>query len=217
MNSKFYNLPLDRQKQIINGALKVFSDSSYRQASTIDIAREAGISKGLLFYYFKNKKELYLYLYEYCVNMTVEELEKNRVPEERDFFEMLLHSQGSKCRLMKEHRCIYDFIVRVYQESDKEITEEIAKYTGPLIEDNFKYFLERVDKRKFKEGVDVELLLQSLNWCADGFMRSALNSNKSIDEIDKEFRKILKLYKQNFYKENIKCITVNMETEKIIQ
>jgi len=139
LNSKFYNLPLDRQKQIINGALKVFSDSSYRQAPTIDIAREAGISKGLLFYYFKNK-----------------------------------------------------------------------------IEDNFKHFLERVDKSKFREGVDVALLLQSLNWCADGFMRSALNSNKSIDEIDKEFRKIFELYKENFYKEGIKCTTVNTETEKII-
>jgi len=86
VNNKFYNLPLDRQKQIINGALKVFSASNYRQASTIDIAREAGISKGLLFHYFKNKKELYLYLYEYCANLAVDELEKNRDSEETDFF-----------------------------------------------------------------------------------------------------------------------------------
>jgi AcrR family transcriptional regulator len=78
MNNKFYNLPQDRQKQIINGALKVFSASSYHQASTIDIAREAGVSKGLLFHYFNNKKELYLYLYEYCINLGANELEKNR-------------------------------------------------------------------------------------------------------------------------------------------
>ncbi|MBP0955070.1 MAG: TetR family transcriptional regulator [Oscillospiraceae bacterium] len=31
-----------------------------------EIAEEAGISKSLLFYYFRNKKELYLYLLKLC-------------------------------------------------------------------------------------------------------------------------------------------------------
>jgi hypothetical protein len=97
-----------------------------------------------------------------------------------------------------------------------EIMEEIVKFSKPFIEDNFKQFMERVDMGKFKEGVDVPLLFQSLQWCADGFMRSALNSNKSIDEIDREFTKILELYKKNFYKEAFICITTNMETEKTI-
>jgi len=82
------------------------------------------------------------------------------------------------------------------------------------MEDNYRQFLERVDTSKFKESVDVPLLLQSLQWCSDGFMRSALNNN-SIDEIDKEFTKILELYKRNFYEEEIACITMNTETEKI--
>ena len=215
MNNKFYKLPLDRQKQIINGALKVFSASNYRQTSTIDIAREAGISKGLIFHYFKNKKELYLYLYDYCVCLTFNELEKNRDSEETDFFELLLHSQRLKCKLMKEHRYLYDFVVKVYLENDIEIIEEIAQYAKPLIEDNYRQFLEKVDTSKFKEDVDVLLLFQSLQWCSDGFMRSAINNNKSIDEIDQEFIKILELYKQNFYKEGITCITMNTETEKI--
>jgi AcrR family transcriptional regulator len=114
LNNKFFSLPSDRQKQIINGALKVFSSSSYRQASTIDIAREAGISKGLLFHYFNNKKELYLYLYKYCTDLAASELDKNRDPKERDFFNIILRSQRIKCKLMKEYRYIYDFVVKVY-------------------------------------------------------------------------------------------------------
>lgn len=217
MNEKFFNLPLHRQNQIINGAIKVFSASSYRQTSTIDIAREAGISKGLLFHYFNNKKELYLYLYKYCVELVFSVLENNRNLEERDFFDLLLYSQRIKCKLMKEHRYIYDFIVKVYMENDIEIQEEIAKYSKPLIEDNYRQFIERVDAGKFKEDVDIPLLFQTLQWCSDGFMRSALNSNKSIDEIDKEFTKVLELYRKNFYKEEFKCIMTNMETEKIPQ
>lgn len=57
MNEKFFELSQERQNQIINGALKIFSKSSYYQTSTLEIAKEAGISKGLLFHYFKNKKE----------------------------------------------------------------------------------------------------------------------------------------------------------------
>jgi hypothetical protein len=117
---------------------------------------------------------------------------------------------------MKEHRHIYDFIVKVYMEKEEEITKEIAQYSKPVIEDNFRQFFKRIDKSKFMEGVDIPLLFQSLQWCADGFMREALNNNKSIDEIDNEFTKILELYKNNFYKEDSLCITMNTETEKTI-
>ena len=200
MNNKFYNLSQDRQNQIINGALKVFAASNYHQASTLDIAKEAGISKGLIFHYFDNKKELYLHLYKYCVDLVSNELEKDKDSSETDFFEILLHSQRCKCKLMKEHRYIYDFVVKVYLEKDIELVEEIAIYSKLFIADNFRQFFERIDTSKFREGVDIPLLFQSLQWCADGFMRSALNSNRSIDEIDEEFAKVLELYKRNFYK-----------------
>jgi AcrR family transcriptional regulator len=217
MNEKFFKLSQERQRHIINSALKVFSKSSYYQTSTLEIAREAGISKGLLFQYFKNKKELYLFLYEYCVNLVIDEIEKNRNMEATDFFEILLQSQKLKCKLMKEYRYIYGFIVRVYLENDEEVTDDIARFSEPFINDNYRLFFEKIDSRKFREGVDIQLLFQSLQWCAEGFMRSALNTNKSIDEMDLEFAKILELYKQNFYKEEFVCTTTNTESEKTIQ
>lgn len=217
MNEKFFELPRERQRQIVNGALKVFSMSSYYQTSTLEVAREAGISKGLLFHYFKNKKELYLFLYEYCVNLLLGELEKNKNMEETDFFKILLQSQKLKCKLMKEYRYIYEFIVKVYMETDKEVTGDIAGFSKPLINDNYRHFFDRIDAKKFREGVDIPLLFQSLQWCADGFMRSALRVNKSLDEIDLEFEKILELYKQNFYREEFLCTTMNTEKGKTIQ
>jgi len=217
MNEKFFKLPKEKQEQIINSALKIFSQSSYYQTSTIEISREAGISKGLLFFYFKNKKELYLFLYEYCVNLVLGEMKQNRDMEETDFFEILQNSQTLKCKLMKKYRYIYEFIVRVYKENDKEVIEDIVRVSEPLVNDNYKSFFERIDTNKFRDGVDIPLLFQSLQWCADGFMRSALSNNMSIDEIDLEFTKVLKLYKQNFYREEIICTTTNMETGKTIQ
>jgi len=217
MNEKFFKLPKERQRQIINGALKVFSQSSYYKTSTLEIAKEAGISKGLLFHYFKNKKELYLFLYEYSVNLVLSEFERNRNIKETDFFEILLKSQRLKCKLMKEYRYLYEFIVKVYLETDEEVTGEIARFSKPLIDENHRNFLKKIDAEKFREGVDIPLLFQSLQWCADGFMRSALTSDKSIDEINLEFTKVLELYKQNFYKGEFICTTMNMEKGKTIQ
>ncbi|GFP76446.1 TetR/AcrR family transcriptional regulator [Clostridium fungisolvens] len=217
MNEKFFKLPQERQNQIINSALKVFSKASYYQTSTLEIAREAGMSKGLLFYYFKNKKELYLFLYEYCVKLSLKEIDENRSVEERDFFEIIMKSQRLKCKLMKKYRYIYEFIVKVYKESDEEVIEDIARFSEPLINNNYNNFFEKIDRKKFREGVDIPLLFQSLQWCADGFMRNALNSNKTIDEIDLEFSKILEMYKQNFYKEEFACTTMNTEIGKTTQ
>ena len=51
MNGKFFDLNKEKQDRMINAALKVFAINGYRHASTDEIVREAGISKGLLFHY----------------------------------------------------------------------------------------------------------------------------------------------------------------------
>ena len=61
MNEMFFRLPEEKQQRIINAGIEVFSNHEYKRASTDEIARKAGISKGLLFHYFHNKKSFYLY------------------------------------------------------------------------------------------------------------------------------------------------------------
>ena len=56
MNQKFFELNEEKRLAIINAGLEVFSKNDYKHALTADIAAKAGISKGLLFYYFHNKK-----------------------------------------------------------------------------------------------------------------------------------------------------------------
>ena len=60
MNPKFFNLPLERQDLIRNSAMIEFGDSTFKKTSADSIAKRAGVSKALLFHYFKDKRELYL-------------------------------------------------------------------------------------------------------------------------------------------------------------
>ncbi len=49
-----------RRAQLLQLARKAFSDRSYDEVSIDDLAREAKISKGLLYHYFPTKRDLYV-------------------------------------------------------------------------------------------------------------------------------------------------------------
>lgn len=77
MNEKFFSLPEEKQQKIIKAGYRVFSRISYKKSPMSEIADAAGISKSLLFHYFTNKKELYLFLWETCAEITVKQLRKS--------------------------------------------------------------------------------------------------------------------------------------------
>ena len=49
-----------RKREIIEAATKAFSSKGYRRVSMDDVAREAGLSKGTCYKYFKSKEDLFL-------------------------------------------------------------------------------------------------------------------------------------------------------------
>jgi AcrR family transcriptional regulator len=52
--------PDARREQILEAAIRLFGDRPYSAVSTIDIAAEAGVARGLLNHYFGTKRDLYL-------------------------------------------------------------------------------------------------------------------------------------------------------------
>jgi AcrR family transcriptional regulator len=49
-----------RRAQLLQLGMTIFSDHTYDEVSIDDLARAAGISKGLLYHYFPTKRDLYL-------------------------------------------------------------------------------------------------------------------------------------------------------------
>ena len=103
MNEKFFTLSPEKQARITNAALEVFARNDYKHASTDDIAAKAGISKGLLFYYFRNKQSLYLYLYDYALEQVRGQVLRQKLDGVTDFFE-LMHI-GARAKLELLTRC----------------------------------------------------------------------------------------------------------------
>ena len=47
-----------RKQQILDAALKVFSSKGFAEATTTEIAQEAGVSEGTIYNYYRSKREL---------------------------------------------------------------------------------------------------------------------------------------------------------------
>jgi len=67
----------ESRKKIISAALKVFSEYGYRGACMRLIARQAGISVGGVYLYFRNKEELFLTMMKEKMDELSEELERD--------------------------------------------------------------------------------------------------------------------------------------------
>src|SRR5437763_829457 len=51
--------PEVRREQIVEAALRLFGDRTYEAVSMSDVARAAGVTRGLVHHYFDTKPELY--------------------------------------------------------------------------------------------------------------------------------------------------------------
>lgn len=202
MNQKFFNLSEEKQKAIIDAGYRVFSENKYNKSPMSEISAEAGISKSLLFHYFTNKKEFYLYLYDYGTNLILDVVNKERVFTETDFFKLYL--QGAKCKLgvFKKHPNLFSFMVRAYYEDNIEVATDIEQRNSSITQFRDDNFLRNLDKSKFKDGVDIEKLFNMINWCAEGYMKEKLkNQPLDLNDIEEGYIKMLDFFRGNSYKE----------------
>ena len=49
---------MSKEQDILNAAIKIFSEKGFSAATTNEIAKEAGVAEGTIFRYFKTKKEI---------------------------------------------------------------------------------------------------------------------------------------------------------------
>ena len=201
MNESFHTLKEEKQSRIINAALKVFSQDLYSKASTDDIAAMAGISKGLLFYHFKNKKDLYCYLYEYSCKKIYEKIDEKRVMEETDFFERNVKIVEARVCTMIEYPYIFDFALRAYYETDRAVEEDINSINQKILKDANSKLNENIDTSKFKHKENVSKVIKMLVWIGEGFIKERkIEGRPDLKELQTEIYEYMEILKRGFYK-----------------
>ncbi|MGP4108783.1 TetR/AcrR family transcriptional regulator [Virgibacillus sp. L01] len=186
MLPKVLNLEPKRKDVILNAALKEFATKGFDDASTNVIAKESGISKGLMFHYVNSKKNLFLFLYDYCTDMINKEYLDLMNFNEQDIFEKLRQSYLLQIELLQKHPWIFDFIKITATTQSDEINKELegrVKEKQLLCQETM---FDKVDESKFREGLDIERSKQLIFWSNIGFTNQILEDirNSEITELD---------------------------------
>lgn len=127
MNEKFFDLKKEKQDRMINAALKVFGMRGYPFASTDDIVKEAGISKGLLFHYFGSKLGLYGFIYDYSVRFMSMELKAAVHADETNFFTLQKQIEAGKLQVLKNYPCMQLFLEKCSVETSPDASAAIKE------------------------------------------------------------------------------------------
>lgn len=206
MFSKFLNLKQEKQEKILEAAIKEFADKGFEKASTNEIVKEAGISKGILFHYFQNKKKLFLFAFDYAAELCLDEFLKKVNFEETDFFAKLRQISSFKLELANKYAEIFKFLEVVYGEKCTEVTNEIEERKKKISENNYSKVFNNIDVSKFRDGVDAGRAINIVMWTLEGLSTSELQKAKLSASKQLDYEKTLQemdiyldMFKNCFY------------------
>ncbi len=139
----FHQLDKRKQNRIISAALTEFANHGYDGASINNIVQKIGISKGSIFTYFSDKESLFLYVFEYCLELVKGYL--TQVMEETkddDFFTQIEKSLLAGVKFIKQNPRVFKIYLRVHFEHGpksrraaiKSIRHYSIKYLTGLME-----------------------------------------------------------------------------------
>lgn len=201
MNYKFFQLPMEKQQRIINAAYKVFSENNYKKAPISEIADEGGVSKALLFHYFTNKLELYMFLWNSSIEQIHKASSEYRVTDTTDFFEMIHRSLLAKCSVIRSYPYLYQFAVKAYYEQEPKIKSSIQESFYAVNKSSENILWETVDVSKFRQDIDTRLVYQELLWTSDGYLRQMVLSRElDADKMENDFERMIGQWKKVYLK-----------------
>jgi TetR/AcrR family transcriptional regulator len=138
----FLNLSPEKQARVLAAALGEFSDKGFAQASVNTMVSASGIAKGSIYQYFKDKKSLFLYIFDFAIGMVRHTLlavkEETR---DEDFFVRLEKSLLAGVDFIQRHPRVYGLYLKILfdqhvpkrQELLRAVRQFAAEYLGSLV------------------------------------------------------------------------------------
>lgn len=196
MNEKFFSLPAEKQQAIMNAGYRVFSQNSYKNSPMSEIAAAAGISKSLLFHYFHNKMELYLFLWDKCAETTIEFLTRYDCYQQKELFESMERGMKAKMELIRLYPDLANFAFRAFYEEDPSISAAIQESYHRYF--NLKADRTRInlDPEQFIPGLDISMMYREMYWASEGYLWEMVQrGNIDIEQMEKDFTKLMEFWK----------------------
>ncbi len=170
----------ERRHQLIELGLELFGTQSYDELSIDEIARRAGVSKGLLYHYFPSKRAFYVAAIREAARQLLEETdidEHGWGPEPNP--EGVRAGLRAFLSYISRRRAVYAFLLRGGIGTDPEV--------GDIVEGTRRAFVDRILSRLSRFGArkdDPTTRLRLRGWV--GFLEAATLEWAETQEVEPE-------------------------------
>lgn len=209
MYEAFEKLPDEKKEKIIDICLKEFGENGYSSASTNTIVKKASISKGALFNYFGNKKNLFLYVLDYTTNYYVNYLVGEMKENSPDLFKRILDWTELKIKISYKNPDVYKFFINAYINIPEELKLEITERFNALYSKGLFLTFDGLDLSKFRDDVDIQKSIQIILSAINTISREkyindpSLSKDKGLSSLNSRFEELkeyIEILKKVFYK-----------------
>src|SRR5690625_94297 len=207
---KLEQLDRDKQNNIRHVALKIFAEKGYEDASTNQMVKEAGISKGTLFYYFDNKEGLFQYLVDYGLKIIQREYIEQMDYTTDDFIQRMENNSKIKYQYFQKYPAVNLFLsTALYKEFDR-LSKKHQKKFKELIEYTKNEMSHQTTIREdlFKEDIDPKKASRIIDLSINGYFNELSQrykqqhfEKKDIEHLWDDFEHFLDALREVFYKE----------------
>jgi len=175
-------------QDIINGAKKLMQQYGLKKTTMEDIAKAAGKSKSTLYYYFKDKEEIF----DRVINLEIDEFfntVKTAVNKQADAISMLKTYIVTKVKTLREKINLYTFAVEndLQGRLNKEFTNLRNRYDNEEKKMISSILTKGVETSLFKKEItqEIDVLSELLVSCVRGVEMDIITHNKNKALTDK--------------------------------
>lgn len=182
------NMDEEKRNKIINSAIDEFAKLPYAKASTNNIVKNAGISKGLLFHYFGNKKDLYEKLIKFVLNKLADEITEQINWDETDVFNRIKQVVIFKMKLGQQYPRMFDFVFKMLSNTNANSAEEIIKlyekYGIDVAGIMADLYTKNIDYSKFRDQSSIDKSINIIRWTLEKYAEEYIMMVGDIKDFD---------------------------------
>lgn len=207
ITEKFEKLDSAKKKIILDAAFEEFGEQGYDKASTNHIVKKAKIGKGMLFYYFNSKKELFHYLINYGIDYVLDKSLSKIDENETDFIEKYRQITQVKMKSYIEQAYLFNFFATLYINEYDELPQEIKDRLDEVRDLGYAKTFKNIDKSLFRDDINSDEIIRLINLTMSGYENEITNllKGKNLSSVDydpfwDDFDNLLDLLRKIYYK-----------------
>jgi AcrR family transcriptional regulator len=206
----------EKKRKVIKACLEEFANNGFEKASTNVIVKNAGISKGVLFHYFENKKNLFLYILDYCSSLYLEETKKicSNLPD--DIIVRLTQIIEERLNYFEKEPYIAKIMMSLFLYDISDDIQQLTKDKMMVFQEQLKLIVvEGIDLSKFRKDMDINKTLDVMFFTFDSvfiryFKKYAQEYKlwtqeeviEKINTLKKDMKSFISILKYGIYEDN---------------